>query len=127
MKFSDYIYESKLTITLLVIICSLLNRRKENHLNLVKSKFLLLSSISLSAVHDFKNYGASKSSGSSRSLSVSFPTFNFKATISSSVTICLGLIAVIIGLAIFMEGLKTGLMPFGNVIGDTLPKKAPMF
>ena len=26
-----------------------------------------------------------------------------------------------------MEGLKTGLMPFGNVIGDTLPKKAPMF
>ena len=25
-----------------------------------------------------------------------------------------------------MEGLKTGLMPFGNVIGDTLPKKAPM-
>ena len=26
-----------------------------------------------------------------------------------------------------MEGLKTGLMPFGNVIGDTLPKKASMF
>jgi uncharacterized membrane protein (DUF485 family) len=36
------------------------------------------------------------------------------------------LIAVIVGLAIFMEGLKTGLMPFGTVIGDTLPKKAAM-
>ena len=34
---------------------------------------------------------------------------------------------VIIGLAIFMEGLKTGLMPFGTIIGDTLPKKASMF
>ena len=32
-----------------------------------------------------------------------------------------------IGLAIFMEGLKQDLMPFGNVIGDTLPKRAPMF
>tara|TARA_B100000123_G_scaffold21056_1_gene14766 strand:- start:1560 stop:2966 length:1407 start_codon:yes stop_codon:yes gene_type:complete len=26
-----------------------------------------------------------------------------------------------------MEGLKVGLMPFGNIIGDTLPKKASMF
>ena len=27
-----------------------------------------------------------------------------------------------IGLAVFMEGLSTGLMPFGNIIGDNLPK-----
>ena len=26
-----------------------------------------------------------------------------------------------------MEGLKTGLMPFGTIIGDTLPKKASLF
>ena len=38
-----------------------------------------------------------------------------------------GLIAVVIGLAVFMEGLSTGLMPFGNIIGDNLPKKASMF
>ena len=37
-----------------------------------------------------------------------------------------GLVAVIVGLAIFMEGLNTGLMPFGNIIGDNLPKKASM-
>ena len=55
-----------------------------------------------------------------------FQLLILRQPISSATTICLGLIAVIIGLAIFMEGLKTGLMPFGNVIGDTLPKKAPM-
>jgi hypothetical protein len=34
-----------------------------------------------------------------------------------------GLVAVILGLMVFMEGLKLGLMPFGEVIGNTLPKK----
>ncbi len=37
-----------------------------------------------------------------------------------------GLVAVIVGLAIFMEGLNTGLMPFGTIIGDNLLKKASM-
>ena len=46
--------------------------------------------------------------------------------IDSAITLCLGLVAVIIGLAVFMEGLSTGLMPFGNIIGDNLPKKASM-
>ncbi|MBT4897820.1 MAG: DUF1538 domain-containing protein, partial [Nitrospina sp.] len=35
-----------------------------------------------------------------------------------------GLLAVILGLMIFLEGLKLGLMPFGEVIGNTLPKKS---
>ncbi|MCB2107818.1 MAG: DUF1538 family protein [Rhodobacteraceae bacterium] len=38
-----------------------------------------------------------------------------------------GLTAVIAGLMLFMEGLKLGLMPFGEVIGDTLPKKSPLW
>ena len=46
--------------------------------------------------------------------------------IDSAITLCLGLVAVIVGLAVFMEGLSTGLMPFGTIIGDNLPKKAPM-
>ncbi len=37
-----------------------------------------------------------------------------------------GLLAVIVGLMIFMEGLKLGLMPFGDIIGNTLPKKLPL-
>ncbi len=37
--------------------------------------------------------------------------------------ISLGLIAVLIGLMFFMEGLKRGLMPFGEDIGDLLPRK----
>ncbi|MEK9629432.1 MAG: DUF1538 domain-containing protein [Nitrospinota bacterium] len=37
-----------------------------------------------------------------------------------------GLIAVILGLMIFMEGLKLGLMPFGEIIGHTLPKKSKL-
>jgi hypothetical protein len=47
--------------------------------------------------------------------------------VDSAMTLCFGLIAVVIGLAVFMEGLSTGLMPFGNIIGDNLPKKASMF
>ncbi len=37
-----------------------------------------------------------------------------------------GLIAVIIGLMIFMEGLKVGLMPFGEALGTSLPAKASL-
>jgi len=37
-----------------------------------------------------------------------------------------GLFAVIIGLMFFMEGLKLGLMPFGELIGQTLPRKSPL-
>jgi hypothetical protein len=35
-----------------------------------------------------------------------------------------GFIAVILGLMLFMEGLTVGLMPFGEIIGNTLPKKS---
>lgn len=37
-----------------------------------------------------------------------------------------GLFAVIVGLMFFMEGLKLGLMPFGTVIGSTLPRNSPL-
>ncbi len=56
-----------------------------------------------------------------------FQLLILRQPIAEASTISLGLIAVIVGLAIFMEGLKTGLMPFGTIIGDTLPKKASLF
>lgn len=37
-----------------------------------------------------------------------------------------GLFAVIVGLMLFMEGLKLGLMPFGTIIGNQLPRKSPL-
>jgi hypothetical protein len=37
-----------------------------------------------------------------------------------------GLFAVIVGLMFFMEGLKLGLMPFGELIGHKLPRKSPL-
>ncbi|MFL2688019.1 MAG: DUF1538 domain-containing protein [Alphaproteobacteria bacterium] len=46
--------------------------------------------------------------------------------VQESLSLFLGLVAVIIGLAVFMEGLNVGLMPFGTIIGDRLPKKASM-
>ncbi len=55
-----------------------------------------------------------------------FQLLILRQPISEASTICLGLVAVIVGLAIFMEGLKVGLMPFGTIIGDNLPKKASM-
>ena len=44
--------------------------------------------------------------------------------ISDSWAIAGGLTAVIVGLMLFMEGLTLGLMPFGEIIGNTLPKKS---
>jgi hypothetical protein len=46
--------------------------------------------------------------------------------LDSAFSLVLGLIAVVIGLAVFMEGLNTGLMPFGTIIGNNLPRKASM-
>ena len=40
-----------------------------------------------------------------------------------SLMIAAGIIIVIIGLAFFMEGLRLGLMPLGETLGSTLPRK----
>ena len=40
-----------------------------------------------------------------------------------SLMIAVGIIIVIIGLAFFMEGLRLGLMPLGESLGSTLPRK----
>jgi len=37
-----------------------------------------------------------------------------------------GLIAVVIGLMLFLEGLRVGLMPFGEALGNSLPTKAKL-
>jgi hypothetical protein len=46
--------------------------------------------------------------------------------VEDSLLITGGLFAVIIGLMVFMEGLARGLMPFGEIIGSTLPRKSPL-
>ena len=46
--------------------------------------------------------------------------------VDDSLLVLGGLVAVIVGLMLFMEGLKLGLMPFGTVIGETLPRKAAL-
>jgi hypothetical protein len=55
-----------------------------------------------------------------------FQIIVLQRTVNGSFEITLGLVAVIIGLMVFMEGLKLGLMPFGDIIGNTLPKKLPL-
>jgi len=55
-----------------------------------------------------------------------FQMLVLQRSVNGSMSITLGLVAVIIGLMIFMEGLKLGLMPFGDIIGNTLPKKLPL-
>lgn len=37
-----------------------------------------------------------------------------------------GLLGVMVGLMLFMEGLKLGLMPLGETIGNTLPARSPL-
>jgi hypothetical protein len=57
---------------------------------------------------------------------VLFQVLVLRQPVEAAVSLTLGLAAVIIGLAVFMEGLNTGLMPFGTIIGNNLPKKANM-
>jgi len=40
--------------------------------------------------------------------------------------ITIGLVAVIVGLMLFMEGLKVGLMPLGEILGTSLPVKSTL-
>ena len=46
--------------------------------------------------------------------------------VEDSMLITGGLLAVIVGLMFFMEGIARGLMPFGEIIGSTLPRKSPL-
>ena len=53
-----------------------------------------------------------------------FQLFILRQELNDAGIISMGLIAVILGLMLFMEGLKVGLMPFGEAIGTILPAKA---
>ena len=53
-----------------------------------------------------------------------FQLLILKQDVTDSWIISGGLLSVIIGLMLFMEGLKVGLMPFGETIGNTLPAKS---
>jgi hypothetical protein len=54
---------------------------------------------------------------------VLFQLLILRQVVADSWVITAGLFAVIIGLMFFMEGLKLGLMPFGEEIGNKLPKR----
>ncbi len=53
-----------------------------------------------------------------------FQLLILRQSVTDSWIITGGLLAVIAGLMMFMEGLKLGLMPFGESLGTTLPKKS---
>jgi hypothetical protein len=55
---------------------------------------------------------------------VIFQLFILRENIVDGTIITGGLLAVIFGLMLFMEGLKVGLMPFGEALGTSLPAKA---
>jgi hypothetical protein len=55
---------------------------------------------------------------------VLFQLLILREMIAGSQTVTIGLLAVIVGLMLFMEGLKVGLMPFAEIIGDSLPRKS---
>jgi hypothetical protein len=55
-----------------------------------------------------------------------FQLLILRQLVDDSWLITAGLFAVIVGLMLFMEGLKLGLMPFGELIGHTLPRKSAL-
>lgn len=57
---------------------------------------------------------------------VLFQTLILRQHIIDASMVVGGLVAVILGLMLFMEGLRLGLMPFGETIGNKLPKKSTL-
>ena len=55
-----------------------------------------------------------------------FQLLILRQNVTDSWVITAGLMSVIIGLMFFIEGLKVGLMPFGETIGNILPSKAKL-
>lgn len=55
-----------------------------------------------------------------------FQMMILRQPIEQASIIVAGLLAVIVGLMFFMEGLRLGLMPFGEVIGNKLPQKSSL-
>jgi len=49
-----------------------------------------------------------------------------RTSILHSLSICLAVLGVVVGLLFFMEGLRLWLMPVGEAIGDSLPKKTSL-
>ena len=129
MKYSDYVHESEIKHKSLSY--NLLTPRPDpNDPNSLKPKKIsvgLVKAISLLA--PYTTVRIMEQVKAVFPLAAYLFLFQFlilRQPISEASTICLGLIAVIVGLTIFMEGLKVGLMPFGTIIGDNLPKKASM-
>ena len=57
---------------------------------------------------------------------VLFQVLILRQNVADSGVIAVGLLAVIVGLMLFMEGLKVGLMPLGEILGSTLPVKSSL-
>ena len=57
---------------------------------------------------------------------IAFQLLILRQPLDAALTLSAGLFAVVFGLALFMEGLNVGLMPFGTLIGDRLPRRASM-
>ena len=55
-----------------------------------------------------------------------FLIFILNQIVSAPWSMVFGLLGVIIGLMLFLEGLKLGLMPLGETIGHTLPRKSAL-
>ena len=57
---------------------------------------------------------------------VLFLVFILNQVVSAPWSMAFGLLGVIIGLMLFLEGLKLGLMPLGEAIGHSLPRKSAL-
>jgi hypothetical protein len=55
-----------------------------------------------------------------------FQLLILRQSVADAGIITAGLTAVVIGLMLFMEGLRVGLMPFGETIGHILPSRSPL-
>ncbi len=58
---------------------------------------------------------------------VAFQFLFLRRPVDGGPAVAAALVGVIVGLMLFMEGLKKGLMPLGERIGETLPTRSPLY
>ena len=112
MKYSDFVHESEIKHK--TISYNLLTGGKSKNKSLKPEKIKIgpAKAISLLAPYTYvRILEQLKAVVPLAAYLFLFQLLILRQPIASASTISLGLIAVIIGLAIFMEGLKTGLMP----------------
>jgi len=128
-RYSDYVRETKAEVTSVNANDILLKAQLDEDGKLLPLEAPVVRLQSKEIVNLLQPYVSSRFIEQVRSVVplalylVLFQILILRQLVQDSWLVTGGIFAVIVGLMLFMEGLKIGLMPFGTIIGENLPRK----